>query len=144
MTALCISPSGNLIASGQGSSTCVPNSEAMVIVWDWKTRQSIYRLIELNDGIAFSRNRVRQIAFSPDDMFLSASDDQPGGAKLCVWHTHTGQLATITKLAQRQLAENEAKRKARGFAAFVANRAERRRCVAEHTTKSTAQMYMPG
>ena len=43
VTALAVSPSGNLIASGQGSSRCVPNSEAMVIVWDWKTRQSIYR-----------------------------------------------------------------------------------------------------
>ena len=39
ITALALSPMGNMIASGQQSSTRVPNSEAMVIVWDYKTRQ---------------------------------------------------------------------------------------------------------
>ena len=38
ITMLALSPMGNMIASGQGSSTRVPNSEAMVIVWDYKTR----------------------------------------------------------------------------------------------------------
>ena len=93
VTSLAISPSGNLIASGQGSSRCVPNSEAMVIVWDWKTRQSIYRLIELNDGIAFSRNSVTHLAFSSDDRFLSGTDDQPGNTKLAVWDMESGQVA---------------------------------------------------
>ena len=77
---------------GQGSSRCVPNSEAMVIVWDWKTRQSIYRLIELNDGIAFSRNSVTHLAFSGDDRFLSGTDDQPGNTKLAVWDMESGQV----------------------------------------------------
>ena len=97
VTSLCLSPSGNLIASGQGSSRCVPNSEAMVIVWDWKTRQSIYRLIDLNDGIAFSRNSVTQLAFSADDRFLAGSDDQPGATKLAVWDMESGQVANLTK-----------------------------------------------
>ena len=92
VTSLAMSPSGNLIASGQGSSRCVPNSEAMVIVWDWKTRQSIYRLIELNDGIAFSRNSVTHLAFSGDDRFLSGTDDQPGNTKLAVWDMESGQV----------------------------------------------------
>ena len=103
ITCLAISPSGNMIASGQTSSTRVPNSEAMVIVWDYPTQQPVYRLMELHDGIAFSRNRVVALAFSPDDMFLAGSDDQPGGGKLCVWHTNTGQLATITKTGQREV-----------------------------------------
>jgi cilia- and flagella-associated protein 52 len=93
VTSLAVSPSGNLIASGQGSSRCVPNSEAMVIVWDWKTRQSIYRLIELNDGIAFSRNSVTHLAFSGDDRFLAGTDDQPGNTKLAVWDMESGQVA---------------------------------------------------
>ena len=103
ITCMAISPSGALIASGQTSTTRVPNSEAMVIVWDYASRQPLYRLMELHDGIAFSRNRVRVLAFSPDDLFLAGSDDQPGGAKLCVWHTNTGQLAVLSKTQQRQL-----------------------------------------
>ena len=95
VTALCISPSGNLIASGQGSSTCVPNSEAMVIVWDWKTRQSIYRLIELNDGIAFSRNSITHLSFSPDEHFLAGCDDQAGNTKLAIWDMESGQVANL-------------------------------------------------
>jgi len=39
ITCLALSPSGNLIASGQASSVRVPNSEAYVIVWDFKSRQ---------------------------------------------------------------------------------------------------------
>ena len=72
ITAMAVSPSGAFIASGQVSSTRVPNSEAMVIVWDYMTRQPLYRLMELHDGIAFSRNRVRQLAFSPDDLYISS------------------------------------------------------------------------
>jgi len=97
ITCLAISPSGNYIASGQASTTRVPNSEATVIVWDYKTRQPQYRLMELHDGIQFSRNKVCQLAFSPDDMFLAGSDDQCSGAKMCVWHTDNAQLATLTK-----------------------------------------------
>lgn len=104
ITCLAISPTGNLIASGQASTTRVPNSEATVIVWDYATRQPVYRLMELHDGIQFSRNRVQQLAFSPDEAFLAGSDDQPGGAKLCIWHTNTAQLATIKKTDQRELA----------------------------------------
>ena len=84
VTCLAISPSGAMIASGQTSTTRVPNSEAMVIVWDYQSRQAIFRLMELHDGIAFSRNRVQQLAFSPDDLFLAGCDDQPGTARLCV------------------------------------------------------------
>ena len=71
ITCLAISPTGNLIASGQTSTTRVPNSEATVIVWDYATRQPVYRLMELHDGIQFSRNRVQQLAFSPDEAFLA-------------------------------------------------------------------------
>jgi len=101
ITCLAVSPSGAMIASGQASTTRVPNSEAMIIVWDYQTRQAVYRLMELHDGIAFSRNRVQQVSFSPDDLFLAGSDDQPGGAKLCVWHTTTGQLATLANTKQQ-------------------------------------------
>jgi len=104
ITCLAISPTGNLIATGQTSTTRVPNSEATVIVWDYATRQPVYRLMELHDGIQFSRNRVQQLAFSPDEAFLAGTDDQPGGAKLCIWHTNTAQLATIKKTDQRELA----------------------------------------
>jgi len=97
ITALAISPSGNFIASGQGSTTRVPNSEATVIVWDYATRQPLFRLMELHDGIQFSRNKVCQLAFSPDEQFLAASDDQSSGPKMCVWDVKTAQLATIKK-----------------------------------------------
>lgn len=100
ITCLAISPSGNLIASGQASTTRVPNSEATVIVWDYKLRQPHFRLMELHDGIQFSRNSVRQLAFSPDEQFLAGSDDQNGGAKFCVWHTATAQLAAIKKTTE--------------------------------------------
>jgi WD40 repeat protein len=39
ITCLAISPSGNLVASGQASKTRSPSSEAYVIVWDFGTRQ---------------------------------------------------------------------------------------------------------
>jgi len=97
ITALAISPSGNLIASGQSSTTRVPNSEATVIVWDFETRQPVFRLMELHDGIQFSRNCVRQLAFSPDEKFLAGADDQHNGPKMAVWHTATAQLATLKK-----------------------------------------------
>mmetsp|Transcript_26011 Transcript_26011/g.69370 ORF Transcript_26011/g.69370 Transcript_26011/m.69370 type:complete len:677 (-) Transcript_26011:117-2147(-) len=101
ITCLAISPLGNMLASGQVSSTRVPNSEATVIVWDYKTRLPIYRLMELHDGIAFTRNKVIQLAFSPDELFLGGCDDNPKGAKLCVWQCQTGQLATIAKTGHR-------------------------------------------
>ena len=69
ITCLAISPSGALIASGQTSTTRVPNSEATVIVWDFETRKPIFRLMELHDGIQFSRNSVQQLSFSPDEKF---------------------------------------------------------------------------
>ena len=101
ISCLAISPSGNLIASGQCSTTRVPNSEAMVIVWDYQTRQPVYRLMELHDGIAFTRNKVIQLEFSPDELFLAGCDDNPKGAKLCVWQCQTGQLSAIAKTGQR-------------------------------------------
>jgi len=100
ITCLCISPSGNLLASGQLSSTRVPNSEAFVIVWDYPTRQQIYHLNHLHDGISFSQNRVLHLNFSPDDHYLAGSDDQTAGAKLCVWDMQTGGLASIAKQGQ--------------------------------------------
>ena len=101
ISALAISASGQMLATGQTSTTRVPNSEAMVIVWDYKSRMPVYRLMELHDGIAFSRNSVQMLAFSPDDRFLAGSDDQPGGAKLCVWQMDTGMLATMARVGQR-------------------------------------------
>ena len=62
ITCLAISPSGNLIASGQASSVREPNSEALVIVWDYATRRQIYSLGQLHDGIAFSRRAPRRPA----------------------------------------------------------------------------------
>jgi len=96
ITCMCISPSGNFIATGQVSSTRVPNSEAFVLVWDFRTRQQIYCLNQLNDGVNFSRNRVLNLAFSPDELFLAGSDDQTG-TKLCIWDVETGALANISR-----------------------------------------------
>lgn len=101
ITCLAVSPMGTMIASGQLSTTRVPSSEAMVIVWDYKTRTPIYRLIELHDGTAFTRNRVTQLAFSPDELFLAGSEDNPKGAKLCVWQCQTGQLSSLAKIGQK-------------------------------------------
>ena len=97
ITCLAVSPTGNMLASGQASTTRVPNSEAMVIVWDFATRLPVYRLMELHDGIKFSRNSVRQLAFSPDEKMLAGCDDQPGTPKICVWYTATAQLAVSVK-----------------------------------------------
>jgi WD40 repeat protein len=112
ITALTISPSGNYLASGQVSSVRVPNSEAKVIVWDFKTRQPVYSLIDLNDGNAFSQNRVVQLAFSSDEAFLAGCDDQRG-CKLCVWKTQTGELEVLAG-KQPQLAFLQWGRKLQG------------------------------
>jgi len=97
ITCLALSPSGNLIASGQASKTRSPSSEAYVIVWDFGTRQMIYRFSELHDANTYAPSQVMRLCFSPDDHFLAASDDAPN-AKLCVWDMPTGSVAA----AQRQ------------------------------------------
>ncbi|KAL1504617.1 hypothetical protein AB1Y20_008400 [Prymnesium parvum] len=104
ITCLALSPMGTMIASGQVSTTRVPRSEAMVLVWDYKTRMPLYRLVELNDGITFTRNKVTQLSFSPDELFLAGSDDNPRGAKLCVWQCQTGQLSALAKTGQKACA----------------------------------------
>ncbi len=94
ITCLAISPSGTLIASGQLSATRVHHSEAMVLVWDYATRQRVYALSHLSDGSDFSRNAVRQLAFSSDDRYLAGSDD---AGRLAVWDLPTGTLTTTVK-----------------------------------------------
>eukprot|EP00965_Chrysotila_dentata_P208066 6184490-Pleurochrysis_carterae.AAC.1 len=123
ITCISVSPSGNLIASGQTCCTRVPNSEAMVIVWDFKTRRCIYVLNELHNSAQLGRcaqfclrkksfvcppppskrtsqaspTCVERLSFSPDDHYLAGSDDQQRGAKLCVWDMENGSLANVSK-----------------------------------------------
>ena len=84
-----------------------------MIVWDFKTRQPVYSLIDLNDGNAFSQNRVVQLAFSSDEAFLAGCDDQRG-CKLCVWKTQTGELSEVLAGKQPQLAFLQWGRKLQG------------------------------
>mgnify|MGYP003771171221 CR=1 FL=1 len=65
ISAICISPSGNLIASGQLGSTKIKGNIATVCVWDFKSKKCLLQLHSLT-------GEVVSLSFSHDDRFLAA------------------------------------------------------------------------
>jgi hypothetical protein len=110
ITCMAISPSGALIASGQTSTTRVPNSEAMVIVLDYASRQPLYRLMELHDGIAFSRNRVRVLAFAAAAVAAAKGGRATGGGCGAERAEHTTDERGISAPAARRCAASDQRR----------------------------------
>ncbi|CAM9091506.1 unnamed protein product [Hapterophycus canaliculatus] len=84
ISALAVSPSGSLIATGQRGSTRVKGYPAPVFLWDYATRTSLFVFQGLTED-------VRHLSFSPDQKFLLGC----GGDRLVyVWDTSTGELVT--------------------------------------------------
>ena len=82
LSALAVSASGALIASGQLGSSHRKGHHAPVIVWDGNTKRQAFVL----HGHTL---RVRSLAFSPDERFLCAAGDD---ALLYIWDMLTGEV----------------------------------------------------
>ena len=80
VSALALSASGALIASGQVGSGSSPSHEAPVVVWDFATRKQLFNQF----GI---RGQVTLLSFSPDEQFLAAAGSDK---MLFVWDMDTG------------------------------------------------------
>ena len=85
---IAVSPSGELIASGQLGSTVKAGYKAPVIVWDYASRLGIYIL----EGFT---GRISHLAFSPDSCFLAAAGGNEG--LVMVWEMRTGELICSKK-----------------------------------------------
>mmetsp|Transcript_37635 Transcript_37635/g.49584 ORF Transcript_37635/g.49584 Transcript_37635/m.49584 type:complete len:699 (-) Transcript_37635:494-2590(-) len=83
ISCLAISPSGNLLASGQLGTTHYKGYHAPVIVWDFQNKERIFVL----EGITV---RVISVAFSPDEAFLAGSGED---GVLYIWDLQTGEVA---------------------------------------------------
>jgi WD40 repeat protein len=78
LTCLALSPSGRLIASGEGG------DDSDIVVWDFEKGTELYRLQEHNGGIA-------SVAFSHCGRFL-ASVGCPPHSRLIVWDMQSGYI----------------------------------------------------
>ncbi|DAZ97457.1 TPA: hypothetical protein N0F65_009940 [Lagenidium giganteum] len=86
ISALAMAPSGRLLASGERG------KRADVLVWDYSTKQLLFRLAEHDHGIA-------ALAFSDDDRLL-CSIGSPEDGRLYIWDMYTGNIcATHQKLS---------------------------------------------
>ena len=89
VTCLALSASGRTIVSGQKGDNCD------VVVWDFETRQEIYRFQEHDAGVA-------QVELSADERFLLSVGNEKD-KKLVVWDLQTGCIVvskTNLKVAQ--------------------------------------------
>jgi len=87
ISALSISPTGMMVASGQLGSTHLKEPYAPVIVWDYMQREEIYFLKGLKGAVLVAE-------FSPDGHFLAAADTE---GHVLVWDMETGLLATSVR-----------------------------------------------
>ena len=78
VTSLCLSPSGNLVASGQRG------SNSNIYVWDFNTQEVLY-CFEEHDHM------VQNVAFSFDEKLLVSIGNQEDG-KLIVWDMSSGNI----------------------------------------------------
>ncbi|CAM9173677.1 unnamed protein product [Ectocarpus sp. 12 AP-2014] len=90
ISALAVSSSGALIATGQRGSTKVKGYPAPVFLWDYKTRTSLFVFQGLTE-------RVCHLSFSPDSRFLLGCG---GDGLVYVWDTSTGELVTGKQYAE--------------------------------------------
>ncbi len=88
ISCIVVSPSGELIASGQRGSAVKAGNRASVIVWDYASRLSIYVLEGFTD-------KVSHICFSPDGAFLAAAGGPEG--LVMVWEIRSGDLIITRK-----------------------------------------------
>lgn len=75
------SSSGDLIASGE---TCHQNSQAAVIVWDFKERKMRFR-------VRHHTTQVQNLAFNCDESFLISVGGPDDRNKLICWNLHEGR-----------------------------------------------------
>lgn len=80
ISALAISNSGKMLASGQLGTIFQKNPEAPVILWDFPQRTPLAVL----KGLSIS---VKRLTFSPDDRFLAAIGESN---IIIIWDTHDG------------------------------------------------------
>ncbi|CAM9343933.1 unnamed protein product [Laminaria digitata] len=84
ISAVAVSPSGSLVATGQCGSTRTKGFPAPVVLWDYATRTSLFVYQGLTEGVC-------HLSFSPDEKFLLGC----GLDRLVyVWDTSTGELVT--------------------------------------------------
>ena len=81
VSALAVSASGRLLASGQLRSTQVATGDASVMVWDVARGGAVFTFHGLTEG-------VLHVAFSPDERFLAAA---AADNTLAVWDMTTGE-----------------------------------------------------
>lgn len=91
VSALMLSPSGLLIASGQHGSSRSPDLTAPVVVWDYERRRQIFNLFGITQA-------VTALAFAPDDQFLAAAG---ADNMMYVWDMQTGEQLVGKKFSQR-------------------------------------------
>jgi WD40 repeat protein len=89
ISCIALSPSGELIASGQVGSYTKSGQQAPVVVWDFAARASVYVL----EGLT---GKVSHLCFSPDGSFLAAAGTGSDGLVL-VWEIRTGELICSKK-----------------------------------------------
>lgn len=82
ISAMCISGSGNVLASGQLGTTHHKGYGAPVIVWDLNTKQPMFTLQGHTEGVNLLR-------FSPDERFLAAMG---ADSLMHIWDLQTGEL----------------------------------------------------
>ncbi|GMI03858.1 hypothetical protein TrVE_jg2531 [Triparma verrucosa] len=82
ISAMSISPSGNMIASGQVGTVHQPGYHAPVIVWDYATKKDLFVLTG-------HTKQVRLLEFSPDERFLAGTGDD---CLLYIWDMQTGEV----------------------------------------------------
>jgi WD40 repeat protein len=79
VTCLCLSPSGNLVASGQRG------SNSNVFVWDFNTQEVVYCLEEHDFA-------VQNVSFSLDEKLLVTIGNPENDGKLIAWDLSTGYI----------------------------------------------------
>lgn len=72
---LSVSPSGQLLASGQQPTTKRKGSESPIVVWDLEARRELYQLLGHVGGVSL-------VDFSPDERFLATTAQD---CKLYIW-----------------------------------------------------------
>ncbi|CAM9617784.1 unnamed protein product, partial [Discosporangium mesarthrocarpum] len=90
ISALAISRSGLLMATGQCGSVHVKGFPAPAIVWDYATKKSLFVLEGISEGIC-------HLSFSPDQRFLLGCGLD---CLVYVWDTSTGEVISGKKFAK--------------------------------------------